>query len=172
MENLWVVSMGRQFFCMSTVGPPNKNPCMSTSKNKDINNKSKQNYPAKLSNANDAIEASTLFKQQQEVVESQQIQPTGEQLSINVLVKLGGIMYVNTVPCIFYNVHTCKFVLIKIIFVVSRTSSDEYKMNSLYIMYMTNHFDIILRLQSTKKHSLSGAGFVFLEEEIISLASE
>jgi hypothetical protein len=27
------------------VCPPNKNPCMSTSKNKDINNKSKQNYP-------------------------------------------------------------------------------------------------------------------------------
>ena len=26
MENLWAVSMGRQFFCMSTVGPPNKNP--------------------------------------------------------------------------------------------------------------------------------------------------
>jgi hypothetical protein len=25
MENLWAVSMGRQFFCMSTVGPPNKN---------------------------------------------------------------------------------------------------------------------------------------------------
>ena len=45
MENLWAISMGRQFFCMSTVGPPNKNPCMSTSKNKDINNKSKQNYP-------------------------------------------------------------------------------------------------------------------------------
>ena len=45
MENLWAVSMGRQFFCMSTVGPPNKNPCMSTSKNKDIDNKSKQNYP-------------------------------------------------------------------------------------------------------------------------------
>ena len=44
-ENLWAVSMGRQYFCMSTVGPPNKNPCMSTSKNKDINNKSKQNYP-------------------------------------------------------------------------------------------------------------------------------
>jgi hypothetical protein len=32
------------FFCMSAVGPPNKNRCMSTSKNKD-NNKSKQNYP-------------------------------------------------------------------------------------------------------------------------------
>jgi hypothetical protein len=45
MENLWAVSMGRHFFCMSTVGPPNKNPCMSTSKNKDSNNKSKQNYP-------------------------------------------------------------------------------------------------------------------------------
>jgi hypothetical protein len=45
MENLWAVSMGRQFFCMSTVGPSNKNPFMSTSKNKDINNKSKQNYP-------------------------------------------------------------------------------------------------------------------------------
>jgi hypothetical protein len=42
MENLWALSMGRQFFCMSPVGPPNKNPCMSTSKNKD---KSKQNYP-------------------------------------------------------------------------------------------------------------------------------
>ena len=66
----------------------------------------------KLSNASDAIEASTLFIQQQEVVESQQIQPTGEQPSINVLVKLGGIMYVNTVPCIFYNVHTCKFFLL------------------------------------------------------------
>jgi hypothetical protein len=45
MENLWAVWMGRHFFCMSTVGPPNKNPFMSTSKNKDINNKSKQNYP-------------------------------------------------------------------------------------------------------------------------------
>jgi hypothetical protein len=31
MENLWAVSMGHQFFCMSTVGPPNKNPCMSAS---------------------------------------------------------------------------------------------------------------------------------------------
>ena len=27
MENLWAVSMGRQFFCLFTVGPPNKNPC-------------------------------------------------------------------------------------------------------------------------------------------------
>jgi hypothetical protein len=34
-----------QFRWGATVGPPNKNPCMSTSKNKDINNKSKQNYP-------------------------------------------------------------------------------------------------------------------------------
>ena len=30
MENLWAVSMGRQIFCMSPVGPPNKNPYMST----------------------------------------------------------------------------------------------------------------------------------------------
>jgi hypothetical protein len=45
MENLWAVLMGRQCFSMSTFGPPNKNPCMSTSKNKDINNKSIQNYP-------------------------------------------------------------------------------------------------------------------------------
>ena len=45
MGNLWAVSMGRQCFGISTVGPPNKNPCMSTSKNKDINNKSIQNYP-------------------------------------------------------------------------------------------------------------------------------
>jgi hypothetical protein len=37
--------MGRQFFWMSTVGPPNRNPCISTSKNNDINNKRKQNYP-------------------------------------------------------------------------------------------------------------------------------
>ena len=114
MENLWAVSMGRQFFCMSTVGPPNKNPRISTSKNKDINNKSKQNYPNyQMQMMLLSIEASTLFKQQQKVVESQQIQPTGEQLSANVFVKLGGIMYVNTVPCIYiYNVHTCKFFLL------------------------------------------------------------
>ena len=46
------------------------------------------------------------------MVESQQIQPTGEHLSISVLVKLGGIMYVNTVPVYIYNVHTCKFFFI------------------------------------------------------------
>ena len=40
MENLWVVMVGHQFFCMSTVGPPNKNPCLLQKKN----NKSKQNY--------------------------------------------------------------------------------------------------------------------------------
>jgi hypothetical protein len=28
IENLWAVSMGRQYFYMSTVGPPNKNPCL------------------------------------------------------------------------------------------------------------------------------------------------
>ena len=43
-----------------------------------------------------------MFIKQQEVVESQQIQPTGEQLSINVLVKLGGIMYVMYAVYIYY----------------------------------------------------------------------
>jgi hypothetical protein len=32
MENLWAVSMGRQLFCMSTVGPPNKNPYLLSSR--------------------------------------------------------------------------------------------------------------------------------------------
>ena len=32
MENLWAVSMGRQLFCMSTVGPPNKNLCLLSSR--------------------------------------------------------------------------------------------------------------------------------------------
>jgi hypothetical protein len=54
---------------------------------------------SKLSNANDAIEASTLFIQQQEVVESQQIQPTGKQLSMSSLAEL--CMSLNTVACIF-----------------------------------------------------------------------
>jgi hypothetical protein len=69
MENLWTVSMGRQFFCIGYVHgwAPNKNPCI---KILII----KVNKLSKLSNANDAIEASTLFIQQQEVVESQQIQ--------------------------------------------------------------------------------------------------
>ena len=31
MENLGAVSMGRQLFCMSTVGPPNKNPYLLSS---------------------------------------------------------------------------------------------------------------------------------------------
>jgi hypothetical protein len=31
MENLWAVSMGHQFFCMPTVGPPNKNPYLISS---------------------------------------------------------------------------------------------------------------------------------------------
>jgi hypothetical protein len=42
----------------------------------------KVNKTGKLSNANDSIDAIILFIQQQEVVESKQIQPTGEQLSI------------------------------------------------------------------------------------------
>jgi hypothetical protein len=83
MENLWAVSMGRQIFCMSTVGPQNKNPYMSTSKNKDINNKSKQNYPNYqmqmmllkpvayfVYTTPRSGRITTLFIQQQEVVES------------------------------------------------------------------------------------------------------
>ena len=73
---------------------------MSTSKNKD-NNKNKTKL-SKLSNASDFN--ASVYTTEQQVVESQQIQPTGEQLSIvigDVLVKFGGIMYVNTVPCIF-----------------------------------------------------------------------
>ena len=80
MENLWAVSMGRQFFVCPRLGHQTK-----TNVNyilyKDINNKSKQNYP------NYQIQMMLLkpvlcFIQQQELVESQQIQPNGEQLSI------------------------------------------------------------------------------------------
>ena len=53
---------------------------------------------------------------QQQVVESQQIQPNGEQLSIVIgdefVGQLGANMYVNTVPVYIYNVHTCKFFLL------------------------------------------------------------
>ena len=56
MENLWAVSMGRQFFVWPRLGhQTNTHACLLS----------------KLSNANYAIEASTLFIQQ-EVVESQQ----------------------------------------------------------------------------------------------------
>ena len=61
-----------------------------------------------------------LCLQQQEVVESQQIEQTGEQLSIVigdewVLVELGGIMYIHTVPVYIYN-FTCKFFYYKSVF--------------------------------------------------------
>ena len=68
---------------------------------------------SKLSNANDAIEASTLFIQQQEVVESQQIQPTGEQLSTYQCVGQAWWNYVCQYSGVYiYNVHTCKFFFI------------------------------------------------------------
>jgi hypothetical protein len=80
---------------------------MSTSKNKDL---------SKLSNANDAIEASTLFVQHQEVVESQQIQPTGEQLSIVIDECVGQVWwnYVCQYSAVVYLQcsHTCKFFFI------------------------------------------------------------
>jgi hypothetical protein len=57
---------------MSTVGPPNKNPCMSTSKNKDINNESKQNNPNYQMQMMLLKQVLCLYMQQQKVVESQQ----------------------------------------------------------------------------------------------------
>ena len=81
MENLWAVSMGRQIFCMSTVGPPNKTHACLLQKIKILI--IKVNKTTNLSNANDAIEASTLFIRQQEVVESQQIQPRAESSSVS-----------------------------------------------------------------------------------------
>jgi hypothetical protein len=36
----------------------------------------------------------------------------GTRLVMNMLVKLGGIMYVKTVPVYIYNVHTCTFFLL------------------------------------------------------------
>ena len=60
MENLWAVSMGRQFFVCPRLGHQTKTH-VNYILYKDINNKSKKNYRSKLSNANDAIEASTLF---------------------------------------------------------------------------------------------------------------
>jgi hypothetical protein len=54
-----------------------------------------------------------------EVVESQRIQPTGEQLSIVIGDECVGqaFIYVNTVPVYIYNVHTCKvFFIIKVYF--------------------------------------------------------
>ena len=71
--------MGCQLFCMSMVGPPNK-----THGNyilhEDITNKGKQNYPNYQMQM--LLKPVLCFIQQQEVVESQKIQPTGEQLSI------------------------------------------------------------------------------------------
>jgi hypothetical protein len=79
MENLWAVSMGRQFFCMSTVGPPNKTN-VNYILHKDINNESKQNYPNYQMQM--MLLKPVLCFIQQELVESQQIQPNGKQLSI------------------------------------------------------------------------------------------
>jgi hypothetical protein len=68
---------GPQFFCMFTVGPPKTH--VNYILYKYINNKSKQNYPNYQMML---LKPVLCFIQQQEVVESQQIQTTGEQLSI------------------------------------------------------------------------------------------
>jgi hypothetical protein len=62
-----------------------------------------------------------VFIQQQQVVESQQIQPTGEQLSIVIGDECVGQVWWNYVcqysAVYIYNVHTCKFfLLLKCIF--------------------------------------------------------
>jgi hypothetical protein len=92
MENLWAVSMERQFFCMSTVGPPNKNPCMSTSKNKDINSKSKQNYP------NYQMQMMLLKLVLCLYNKKWSNHSKYNQLESSSVCQFGGIMYVNTVP--------------------------------------------------------------------------
>jgi hypothetical protein len=114
MENLWAVSMGCQFFVCPWLGHQTK-----TNVNyilyKDINNKSKQNYP------NYQIQMMLLkpvlcFIQQQELVESQQIQPNGEQLSIIIGDECVGQAWCNYVSysvVVYYNVHTCKYFLLK-----------------------------------------------------------
>ena len=80
MENLWAVSMGRQFFVYPRLGHQTKTH-VNYILYKDINNKSKQNYPNYQMQIM-LLKPVLCFIQQQEMVESQQIQPTGEQLSI------------------------------------------------------------------------------------------
>ena len=111
MENLWAVAMGRQFFCMSTVGPPNKNSCMSTSKYEDINiiKVYKQNYPNYQMQMMLLKPVLCLYNNKKWSNHSKYNQ-TGEQLSINVLVKLAWWNYVRQYSAVYiYNVHTCKF---------------------------------------------------------------
>ena len=72
--------MGRQFFVCSRLGHQMKTHVNYISY-KDINNKSKQDYPNYQMQMT-LLKPVLCFIQQQKVVESQQIQPTGEQLSI------------------------------------------------------------------------------------------
>jgi hypothetical protein len=83
MENLWAVSMGRQFFWYDHGWATKQKPMLIIYYilYKDINNKSKQNYPNYQMQMM-LLKPVLCFIQQQEVVESQQIQTTGEQLSI------------------------------------------------------------------------------------------
>jgi hypothetical protein len=80
----------------------------------------KVNETGKLSNANDSIDAIILFIQQQEVVESKQIQPTGEQLSIVIDDECVGLAWWNYVcqysAGVYLQCHTCKFFFYKNVF--------------------------------------------------------
>jgi hypothetical protein len=103
MENLWAVAMGHQ---------TKTHACMSTSKYEDINiiKVYKQNYPNYQMQMMLLKPVLCLYNNKKWYVESQQIQPTGEQLSINVLVKLAWWNYVRQYSAVYiYNVHTCKF---------------------------------------------------------------
>jgi hypothetical protein len=86
---------------------------------KDINNKSKQNYPNYQMQMM-LLKPVLCFIQQQEVVESQQIQTTGEQLSIIIGDECVGQAWWNYAcqysPVYIYNVHTCKFFYYKNVF--------------------------------------------------------
>ena len=72
----------------------------------------------------------TLFIQQQEVVESQQIQPTGEQLSIVIGDECVGQAWWNYVcqysAVYIYNVHTCKFFYYKSVFSQFRLGHEKF----------------------------------------------
>jgi hypothetical protein len=77
-------------------------------------NKNYQNYQMQMMLLKPVL---CFMQQQQEVVETQQIQPNGEQLSIVTGDECVGqawwnYVYVNTVPVYIYKVHTGKFFFI------------------------------------------------------------
>ena len=113
MENLWAVSMHGPRIFWYVHGWATTKTHVNYILYKDINNKSKQNYPNYQMQMM-LLKPVLCFIQQQEVVESQQIQPTGEQLSIVIGDECVGQAWWNyvcqLVPVYIYNVHTYKSV--------------------------------------------------------------